>query len=79
MFLDVVTLEDGNYLVTGGAQPHVCNAAATSCDCPDFAFRHVVCSHLTRVLLAQGAAAALEALRAAVPRPKRQRRPPAGA
>ncbi len=74
VFLDCVRQDDGTWLVTGGAQPHVVNAAVTSCDCPDHQLRGGSCKHLRRVQLALGDETALGQLRAVVTMPKRQPR-----
>jgi hypothetical protein len=72
--LDAERLTDGRWLVSGGAQPHIVDLDAGSCDCADSAVRGGPCKHLQRVRLALGDAAALERLRALVPLPTRARR-----
>ena len=73
--LDVVRLEDGDWLVSGGAQPHHVSADGRSCDCWDHAVHEgIICKHRTRILLARGDAAAWAGLRALVAQPRRRRR-----
>ena len=45
--LDVELLEDGAYLVTGGAEPHAvrCTDSGWSCDCMDARFHEGWCKH----------------------------------
>lgn len=74
--LDCEQLADGTWRVWSGPHEHehLVNANATACNCEDFAFRHIACKHIGRVLLARGDAGALAQLRDLVDPPKRQRR-----
>ena len=67
--LEAEQLGDGRWSVTGGAGPHVVDADASSCDCPDHGFRHKTCAHLLRVQLALGGARAIDAQRELLPAP----------
>ena len=71
--LEAEQLGDGRWSVTGGAGPHIVDADASSCDCPDHVFRHKACAHLLRVRLALGGEQAIAALRALLPPPTARR------
>jgi len=71
--LDARPLDAGRWLVTGGASPHVVDAARGTCDCVDFRLRGGPCKHLWALRLRRGDPEALDALRELVAAPRRPR------
>jgi hypothetical protein len=63
--LSVRRIERGRYELTGGKVVHyvdLIDPAMDRCDCPDFAWRQVVCQHLLACLLREGDERVLRAL-----------------
>ena len=67
--LDATRVGSGHrcYQVTGGARSHVVDLDDDGCDCADYAFRHQLCKHVIRALLAEGDGEVIAALRELVP------------
>jgi hypothetical protein len=72
--LTAVRLESNEWIVSGGAAAHRCDARGTVCDCSDFRARAIRCKHLLAVALREGAPDVLAALAAMVALPTRVRR-----
>ena len=75
--LDAVRLENGEWLVTGGATPHRIRHGICSCYDSLYVVHTDVgyrCKHQLKVALLEGDARAWALLRELVPAPRRQRR-----
>jgi hypothetical protein len=64
--------EDGTWLVTGGAEPHI--ATAATCDCTDHRIRGGECMHILLVKLHTGDSEVIAALAHVIPQQQRKSR-----
>ncbi len=70
--LDATRVGSGRcYQVTGGARSHVVDLDDDGWNCGDYAFRHQLCKHVIRALLAEGDGEVIAALRRLLPYPSR--------
>ena len=69
VWLEAVQVGPGRYEVSGGSRSHSVDlnaAQGSQCDCEDHAYRGSLCKHLLTVMLREGDANVIEALRSVV-------------